>query len=128
MDEKVDFIFDNRMEKSFILAGWEDMVKVQDEEIQKHYGATPRFEDDQEFLPLQAADLWAWWVREWYEDDDAPMPELPRKMKVLDFGKWNGKKRNIIAFSWNEDQLFDLYQRLLENSFDQGSFYKFPDV
>src|ERR1700688_2027339 len=34
------------------------------------YGAAPRFEDDQQVLPLQAADFWAWWVRKWYDQND----------------------------------------------------------
>lgn len=27
----------------------------------------PRFEDDSEFIPLQAADFWAWWNSHWLD-------------------------------------------------------------
>ena len=73
LTEKVDFYFDDQTEKSIILRGWDDFVaEMPDDEIKQYYGATPRFENDQDFLPLQAADLWAWWVREWYERGREP--------------------------------------------------------
>lgn len=58
---KIDFIFDDRGEKRAILSSWDLFLSsVTDRD---KYGATPRFENDDEFLPLQAADLLAWWVR-----------------------------------------------------------------
>ena len=111
LEEQVDFIFDNQAEKSFILAAWDEIVANRPEEFHKYYGATPRFEDDQKFLPLQAADLWAWWVREWYEEDSAPVPD---KMRILEFGKWRGKKpRHNIAISYTEDQIVDSMQSMM---------------
>jgi Protein of unknown function (DUF3800) len=59
LSEKIDFIFDDQTEKSYILAAWDEIVESQPEEIQRYYGATPRFESDQDCLPLQAADFWA---------------------------------------------------------------------
>lgn len=38
------------------------------DQIAKRFGSTPRFEDDKEFLPLQAADFLAWWVRKWHDE------------------------------------------------------------
>lgn len=64
LDEKVDFIFDDQTEKSYILASWDAILAARSEESVERYGSTPRFENDQEFLPLQAADFWAWWVRD----------------------------------------------------------------
>ena len=69
LDEQVDFIFDDQSEKTFILTAWDEILALRPDRIQKYYGTTPRFENDQKFLPLQAADLWAWWVRDWYEED-----------------------------------------------------------
>ena len=63
LDKKVDFIFDERTEKTAILAAWDDTLEMFEESARSHFGAASRFENDQEFLPLQAADLWAWWVR-----------------------------------------------------------------
>jgi hypothetical protein len=109
LDEQVAFYFDNQGEKSFILAAWDEYIAERDDEIRGYYGTTPRFENDQKFLPLQAADLWAWWVREWYEEDSDPLPD---KMKAFDFGKWRGKKRPCVAFSCEEDHIVDTFQRM----------------
>lgn len=103
LDEKVDFIFDNQSEKSHILTAWDAIVAGHLDQVKERFGATPRFEDDQEFLPLQAADFWAWWVREWFEEDSPPTPEVPDKMKQRDFGSWRGNKQMPI-FSLSYDQ------------------------
>jgi len=34
-------------------------------DIRRLMGANPRFESDIDFLPLQAGDLFAWWIRRW---------------------------------------------------------------
>jgi hypothetical protein len=114
LNEKVDFYFDNQSEKSIILAAWDHYLDGRSDDIRHLYGATPRFEDDQEFLPLQAADLWAWWVREWYEEEEAPVPE---KMRTFDFGKWRGrpeKKRPCLGLSMSEEDIVDT---LFQNAF-----------
>ena len=62
---KVDFYFDETSKKGKILRGWDDYLAIRPAEYREKYGATPRFEDDEVFLPLQAADFRAWWVRRW---------------------------------------------------------------
>jgi hypothetical protein len=115
LSEKVDFIFDNQTEKGFILEAWEGYLKNQESrDLRQYYGATPRFEDDKEFLPLQAADLWAWWVREWYEEDAS---DHPTKMANFDFGTWQGRKRSTAVFSFSEQQIFDRLMELAWQSF-----------
>lgn len=64
----VDFYFDDRSDKRMILDAWEDYIEARPEEYRHWYGREPRFEDDEEFLPLQAADFRAWWVRKWSDD------------------------------------------------------------
>ncbi len=115
--EKVDFILDERAEKIPILQVWDEYLENREDKDQ--FGATPRFEDDQEFLPLQAADLWAWWVREWYEEDASHVPD---KLRDIDFGKWQGKRRRKIILSISEDQLFEALQAVAIGLFAQGSY------
>jgi hypothetical protein len=79
LQETVDFVFDDQSEKKLILDSWNDYMKIRLPELIDLYGAKPRFENDQDFLPLQAADFWAWWVREWYEEDDIDLPEKMEK-------------------------------------------------
>jgi hypothetical protein len=104
MDQKVDFIFDDRTEKKPILDAWDGFMEGQEEDVRAEYGATPRFESDEDFLPLQAADLWAWQVRKWYEEDASDFPD---KLCNFDFGAWRGNKRGLIMASLNEEQIFE---------------------
>jgi hypothetical protein len=67
-NEKIDFIFDDQTQKKAIYESWDGFLSSRTQEARGLYGATPRFEDDTEFLPLQAADLWAWLSRQWFED------------------------------------------------------------
>lgn len=67
IDEPVDFIFDEESEEAAVLEGW-DWIKVGnsvDSSYTKFIGGRPTFLDDKKVLPLQAADLWAWWIRKW---------------------------------------------------------------
>jgi hypothetical protein len=62
--EKIDFIFDDQvMEKSKIVEGWEEFKENSPPGLKALMGDIPGFRDDEDVLPLQAADLLAWWVR-----------------------------------------------------------------
>ena len=102
LSEKVDFYFDDQIgEKKSIIASWDDYVRTRLPEHKQFYGATPRFEDDRDFLPLQAADLWAWWVRKWEEEG------TPEKIFLPNFGEWEHKREGfpIMHITYNEDQI-----------------------
>jgi len=105
-DEQVDFIFDDKVEKKPILEAWDGYLLRAGDKIKSRFGATPRFENDLQFEALQTADLWAWWIRKWYEgwkEDDGK--SVPPQMRDLNFGSWYGKKRLKIALSANEDAI-----------------------
>lgn len=66
--DKVDFIFDKRGEAKLVRAGFELYLETLPEDVASVTGRFPQFEDDEEFLPLQAADFLAWWARRhWLE-------------------------------------------------------------
>lgn len=71
--------------------------------IRQRYGLAPIFRDDREFLPLQGADLWAWWVRKWYDEG------APSKMADPDFGIWKAnRERHVkLAIEFDEEALVD---------------------
>jgi hypothetical protein len=100
LSESIDFIFDERSEKKFVLEMWDGYMNSRDPETRKLYGSHPRFESDEKFLPLQAADLWSWWVREWTEAG------TPEKIRTRDFGSWKSSKEPMgVDISFNEDQM-----------------------
>lgn len=80
LEEPVNFIFDDQSEKALILASWDNYMRARNTDIAGQYGKEPRFLDDKEFLPLQAADLWVYWVRRWVGNNQIS------KMKNSDFG------------------------------------------
>jgi hypothetical protein len=63
----IDFVFDDRSDKKIIIENW-DRFKSNNPDCANLMGATPIFRSDREYLPLQAADLFAWWVRHWQLD------------------------------------------------------------
>lgn len=101
--EPIDFIFDERTDAEAIMVGWSDYIKNRKEEVKKYYGATPVFKNDREFLPLQAADLYAWWVRKWY------MEGTPEKIRAFDFGAFTReegvRKHLVVDIAFNEENL-----------------------
>jgi len=66
--EPINFIFDERSEKNQILQGWFGYVENIPPETRVLTGKQPQFEKEEEFLPLQAADLYAWWCRKWWHE------------------------------------------------------------
>lgn len=97
---KLDFIFDNKTEKSPIISTWDERISMLDEGAKEYYSNTPRFEDDREFLPLQAADLWAWWARKAMQDNDI---EVLRTGRV---GNWKELPRfGRVVMPFTEDTL-----------------------
>jgi hypothetical protein len=85
-ENKVDFYFDNQSEKGQVIECWDRYLRNRPEQYRGLYGAIPRFEDDCDFLPLQAADLWAWWCRKWHAEGH------PEKIAKPDFGSWATKR------------------------------------
>jgi hypothetical protein len=101
LSDKIDFYFDNRTEKKAILEEWDRYVENRPDEAKKYYGATPQFKDDLEFLPLQAADFWAWWIRKWHKED----PKLIRAPHFGRFGFKNPKLMLSATFHATEDDI-----------------------
>jgi hypothetical protein len=130
INEKVDFIFDERNEKRPILEAWDEILENLEEDTRSRFGATPRFENDQVFLPLQAADFWAWWVREWYEEE-GPINDTdqPTKLRNFEYASWRGlkptwkgKNRRFIAVCLTEDKIFENFQRITAHNLEAGNF------
>lgn len=68
LHEPIDFIFNDEAEKSRLVPHWDWFRASLKPELRRLVCNSPIFRNDEEFMPLQAADLWAWWVRKWYMD------------------------------------------------------------
>ncbi|UVK37693.1 hypothetical protein LHFGNBLO_004771 [Mesorhizobium sp. AR10] len=75
--ENVDWVFDERvMEQGKLLSVWEAVVHDSPDDVKPMIGATPVFRKDHEVLPLQAADLEAWWLRRRWAEKLKGIPRL----------------------------------------------------
>jgi hypothetical protein len=110
ISEKIDFYFDNQSEKKAIISAWDSYIRQRPDEVRGYYGATPKFEDDKDFLPLQAADFWAWWVRKWHEEGDAL-----HHIEKLNFNLWKAKRKYFprIHVAFDEDQMVEAIKSLI---------------
>jgi|GEM_PF-1985276 len=68
IDEPIDFIFDESSEKKRVLDAWDWYVDGLPPETKKLTGDTPIFRSSDKVMPLQAADLYANWNRDWMND------------------------------------------------------------
>jgi hypothetical protein len=110
-DEKVDFYFDMQAEKKVIFNMWDNYILARDDEIRRYYGSTPRFEDDLDFLPLQAADFWAWWVR--YFEEQHKIDDLVKG----DFGHWKANRPLLCShIGFTEDDMVTNLMNVLRAS------------
>jgi hypothetical protein len=87
LNEPVDFIFDEDSEKKEVLEAWQLLKENSEPKVAVFMGDTPIYRNDKTTMPLQAADLFAWWALKWEREGrqdwarDLPFP-------------W-GMKRNI---------------------------------
>jgi hypothetical protein len=102
LDQQIDFYFDDHTAKSAIVPMWEGYMVSREDEFRDLYGAVPRFENDEVFMPLQAADFWAWWARKGY--DESRFEDIRRG----DFGAWQAKGIDGFAITFDEEQIVDV--------------------
>jgi hypothetical protein len=94
--EPIDFIFDDQSEKQVIRDAWDTYLQSPiTPEVKEVTGAEPQFLKDDGMPPLQAADLFAWWMRIQWEKhgtlcrEQLPFPwplkrDIPRLMMEFD--------------------------------------------
>lgn len=80
IQERVDYFFDQQGEAGQIIAAYQRLLESDPDNRRDIPRRLPKFEDDEEFLPLQAADMCAWWYRHRYEErgtllgEESPFP------------------------------------------------------
>jgi hypothetical protein len=100
--ESVDFIFDERQKESkAILEAWDAQVTTLSPEERKCFGDTPKFGREECFLPLQAADMRCWMVREAFKTQT---DRLERNGVGFGFAEIKGEARMpSIRYDLDED-------------------------
>jgi hypothetical protein len=85
LDEPIDFVFDEDGEKKHTLKYFDRMKWFSSPQIKRLLGNRPIYRNDSTTPQLQAADLYAWWIRKWELDgvkdavEKLPFPWTVRK-------------------------------------------------
>jgi hypothetical protein len=75
LDGKIEFVFDEQLrDKDVIKYTWSRIPETRPD-IAAFIGNEPKWEKEEEFLPLQAADAIAWWTRRHREERLAGKPQ-----------------------------------------------------
>jgi hypothetical protein len=98
---QIDLYVDDDTVSETILDDWYELIQSLPLGAQELVGERPRFVDDEKFLPLQAADFWAWWVRKDYEQSGR------YRIRDGDFGLWKGNGIKGFSVRVNEDQIVE---------------------
>jgi hypothetical protein len=109
--DKIDVYFDKEIAADWSLDHWDDMLDNKPEYVRDYMGRKPQFLDDEEFIPLQAADFLAWWIRRGYENGN--------QGTILDetFGSKDDKKlTRDFNLMFEEDQIASKLVELLKSS------------
>jgi len=111
MTEPIDFIFDDQSEKGNILSMWELFKFAASSRIRPLLGETPTFRNDEKVMPLQAADLYAWWILKWHKDGDANAG-----VRDLKFSWLAQRKINRFHMEYSEPVLRAGFDGIIERS------------
>lgn len=114
VDSPVDFIFDEQREKRIIRDGWNQFKNANPSEFISRFGSEPRFENDKDFLPIQAADLWAWHVRSFIEGGSVSLNGFNPE------AQWSGNRTlPRIHLEVDEDEAADRLKGMLRSNYGQ---------
>ena len=97
----IELYIDNDVVSFASLDDWATLIQILPIGAQEMVGERPRPADDENILPLQAADFWAWWVREDYEQGGK------YKIRDGDFGSWKGSPIREFSITMGEDQIVE---------------------
>ncbi|WP_245433145.1 DUF3800 domain-containing protein [Rhizobium sp. L43] len=113
-NEVVQFHMDETSDRKSVERMWAEYIAHRPNDIRDRYAAIPVFENDKHVPPLQAADFWVWWVREWCDIGQ------PDKIVRHDFGefvkptKWRSPRATMdIAFT--AEQFLPTLERMAKN-------------
>ncbi len=97
----IDFYFDEDSSSEHLTEWWNARYVDDNRFSMDVIGEKPEFRDDEVFLPLQAADFWAWWVR--FGAETGTEEDIKKYDK---FGSWQAPGHiHGLSFTTNEDQL-----------------------
>lgn len=111
----LDFIFDDHPRLAAKVPAWYQMTRaLLHPEVRNSIATTPRFENDQNLMPLQAADAQSWYYRRVFAErfkNEPFKPDLPKELfKPLDsvpaaMNYWSSKRMQYFVEVTNNPKL-----------------------
>jgi hypothetical protein len=128
LDARIDFIFDieGGDSHSLLHSEYERFISVAPEPIHQLCSASPRFERDEDFAPIQAADLLAWHARRYYFDLFSGKEPIKKPSNVF-FANLFKPEHDILDL-WDEARIRDCANTLLGSSRAKIPIYGQPIV
>jgi len=65
IEGELDLVLDASSNMRWCIEGWSDYVSIMTKQFRQVLGGPPIYRDSRKTMPLQAADLWCYWIREW---------------------------------------------------------------
>ncbi len=118
LDDKIEFIFDDEggESKALMIAEYEKFVRIAPDSVKPMLPASPRFENDEAFKPIQAADMIAWLFRRYYFDLARGLePQLEASNKFL---ANLFKPEHDVLETWDEEKI-EIAAKAVDKSYDQ---------
>ncbi|MBX5112661.1 DUF3800 domain-containing protein [Rhizobium lentis] len=110
LNEVVQFHMDDTYDRKFVESVWQEYIYHRPDDVRDRYAGVPIFEDDKNVPPLQAADLWAWWVREWTERGE------PQRIRSHDFEEFTRPRhpslRCTVDIEFNEENFLSVLAKM----------------
>lgn len=100
--DRVMFFFDQNKNEGIIAAAWEDFKNSRI--IPTPLSLRPIFEDDKDFLPLQAADFFAYWLRRRITEFGS-MAAVPEGGRIFPFGDDAQKVMRYYVVQHDEEEI-----------------------
>jgi Protein of unknown function (DUF3800) len=87
-DEEIQFICDEQAEKKMVRAAWKNFLDTAPPDKKSRIVGEPIFGTEQRYLPIQAADMYAWWSRRRYLESAFGFPKiaLPKLPSAIEPG------------------------------------------
>lgn len=118
-NDRIDFICDDRGESGKVRAEFENMYNNASPEFRSFYGESPRFVDSEDYLPVQAADMLAWYVRD---------RRAQQCYNIFEEWEENTKFAPFVSITLTEEYYFSILLQIFRQLTPKGQEYdiRFP--
>jgi hypothetical protein len=122
--EPVEFIFDEQGKQAEqVLAAWRFLKSAAPASVRPSIGSRPSYFSEQERMPLQAADMFAWMLRRCYADQADGKPST-----ILRWDDYEGTRLPCVLTECGETELLDFFGQVQKTMKENGWEHTMPPI